>query len=114
MRITIAPPPGHSFNSSVPFELHVAATGTAVDLIPSSLHFVSAVPRFPHAIPARFRRGEGRITFDVIAYYCDDEESRVCCYQHVRLNLAIEVDERAEASSVDVIHRLGLPEVPPS
>jgi len=111
VRITITPPAGNVFNPSVPFELHAKAFGEAVDLDPSSLHLVSPEPAFPYGIPARFRPGAGRVDLDVVAYYCDDEESRICCYQHVRLRLAIHVDEGAEEARAVVSYRLAHPEV---
>jgi hypothetical protein len=113
VRVTIAPPAGHVFDPSVPFELHAKASG-CVDLDPSSLHFVSPEPRFPHVIPARFHVGKGKIDFDLVVYYCDDAEARYCCYQHVRLRLGIEVDTGYEETGAAIEYRLGLPEVAPA
>lgn len=110
--VTIAPPQGHVFNTSVPFELHANTSGAGVEIDPAPHHFVAIEPRFPHAIPARFHRGEGRLDLDVVAYYCEETQEHLCFYQHVHLNLRIAIDEGAVQDRISVAYQLGLPEDP--
>ncbi len=109
--VTIEPPDGHVFNPSVPFELHAKSLGTAVDPDPEAVRLVALDPLFPHVIPARFHHGQDRIDLDIVAYFCDEDEPRLCYYQHVRLNLPVEVHELADATRVIVTYRLGVPDV---
>ena len=109
--ITIDPPPGHEFNPSAPFELHAKSFGTAVELDPEATRLIETEPLFPHAITCRLGHGEDRVDLDIVAYYCETGESKVCYYQHVRLNQPVTVDELADDQRIAISFRLGIPEV---
>ena len=100
IRLNIKLPAGYQLNSNAPVHVDWKSGDQKVIL------FGASAPEkisFPFEIPVKAAAGNTGLTFDTVIYYCA-ENSSICLFDHLRLNVPVEVSKAgASVLPVDVV-----------
>lgn len=99
IRVALHPAPGYKLAEGAPALARLQDGGSlATPLGPQQEGLV---------VPVRFEEGQGRITLDLVAYYCQEADARLCLVERTRLVVPLVVGQGASESDLTLDHTVG-------
>lgn len=104
--LTLTLPEGYKINPLIQSFVTVRAQGEAV----TPAEAQATLTETTLALPLTFSTGEGTLTLEVTAYYCEAQEERVCLIEDVVISVPVRVQEVGDSTSLTIARTVQLPE----
>lgn len=96
-------PKDYKLTPDAPSKVIVSVEDRGSVHLPSDSHSLTVdSPQFPVAIPLQVQEGEGKITAEIVVYYCQTAKEGLCFFKNARFVLPVEVQNGAGEDQITV------------
>lgn len=103
LRIGLELPDGHKLTEGAPSKVILGVTDMGRIQLPDGGRSLTIdSPQFPLDIPLQLEEGEGKITAEMIIYYCQSGEEALCYFKEARLSLPVQIQNGAGGKELKI------------
>ncbi|MBI2845990.1 MAG: redoxin domain-containing protein [Chloroflexi bacterium] len=95
-------PEGHKLTEGAPSKVVLAVENEHIQLPGGESSLVVDMPQFPLHIPLQLEEGGGKITAEMIIYYCQSGEEALCYFKEARLSLPVQIQNGAGGKELEI------------